>query len=159
MDIIGISAINEAPELSSNDMLHIIRSNEYSFLLSYKEKAKELSDVFQDASIVNSLMKEINTLTSQLKTISSSILTRSSAKSTYVLKDIFEAQKSQLLTYDEMQTIIAKYVTDDDMKNKAAQARAESHKLADEMTDFAGAAMVGINQSNASFAPVSAAAP
>ena len=151
MNIENISQLNEVSPLSASDMLHIIRSNEYSILLSYKEKAKELSDVFQDATLINSLMKDLNSLTSQLKNISSSMLTRASAKSTYVMKDIFEAQKEQLLTYSNMNSIISKYVTDDDMKNKAAQARAEAHKLADEMTDFAGAAMVGINQSNASY--------
>lgn len=151
MNIENVSQLNEVPALSASDMIHIIRNNEYALFLSYKEKAKEMKDVYQDISILNTFKSSIDSLMSQLRSVSSSMLTRSEAKSIYVLKDVFESQKNQLLTHDNMNSIISKYVTDDDMKNKAAQARAEAQKLADEMTDFAGAAMVGINQSNAQY--------
>lgn len=151
MDIENVSQLNEVSTLSASDMLHAIRSNEYSLYLSYKEKAKRLTDVYQDASILNTFKNSIDSLMSQLSSVSSSMLTRSAAKSTYVLKDVFESQKNKLLTYDSMNSIVSKYVTDDDMKNRAAQVRAEAQKLADEMTDFTGAAMVGINQSNAQY--------
>lgn len=154
INVENVSKLNEVTSLSAFDMIHIFRSNNYAILLSYKEKAKEMTDVFQDPAILNTLKSEIDSAMTQLRSVSSSMLTRSEAKSTYVLKDIFESQKNQLLTYDNMNSIVSKYVTTDDMMDRAAQVRAEVQKMADEMTDFTGAAKVGINQSNATYQAV-----
>lgn len=148
---IDVSFLPQTFSIETGDFLHIFRANEYSMLLSYKSSAMHLLEVFQNASILSRLKSELEAAQQELATISSTMLLRSEAKTTYASLETLQSKKEQLLTNSSMDTIVSKYVTEDDMKNKAAQARTEAHKLADEITDFTGAAMVGINQSNSSY--------
>lgn len=150
MIIENISKLDSVNALSSNDMLHILKNSEYS-LLSYKEQAKELTDIYQDVSILKKLKDELNSLTAELNRVSSSILTKTEANSKYATKELYESKKEELLTHSMMDSMISKYVTDDIKDSKAYDLFADCKKLAEEMTDFAGAGMVGINQSNAQY--------
>ena len=151
MEIDSITQLNEISSVVDSDSFHILRSNEYSIFLSYREQARRFKDIYQDVSIIDSFKKEITALVQELKEISSSMLTRSAANSTYATLDYFNAKKEQLLTESTMASLISKYVTKNDALSKAGELRAEARKLADEMTDFGAAAMVGINQSTSQY--------
>ena len=151
MTTTDVSYLSNLFSVLNTDNIHVFRAEEYGSILSYRAYTKNLQNVFQDSSILDTIKNEIDTMMNELKTLSSSMLTKTEAKATYVLSDKLNSEKESLLTFSEMNSTISKYVDEDALNNKAAQLRAEANKLADEMTDFVGAAMVGINQSNSQY--------
>jgi len=151
MSAIDISQVASTSFILTSDYCHIVRNNDYSVGLSYKSLVENFSELYGGKSALSSFDSEITSLLNELSDLSSTMITKSEANSVYVSKDALNAKKDQLLTYDTMTTIVSKYVTEDDAKNRAAQVRAEAQQFADEIIDFAAAAMVGVNQSTASY--------
>lgn len=151
MKVFDINALNTTDSVLSSDFIHIFRLNDYSMLLSYKEKINNITNKYQDISIIKSLQNELSTLMTQLNSLSNTLLTQSFATLNYSSLESLDAQKNQLLSKNLMDELMSKYINETDMENKAYQIKTEAQKLADEITDYVGAAMVGINQSNASY--------
>lgn len=157
MDIIDLKDIEELPFLEESDLFHTMRMSENSVLLSYRVLGEKFKDIFQSVELLAKLNNEINALLEELNEVSSSMIKRNEAKELYASKDTFSVRKEKLLTKSNMDSIVSKYVTDDDMNSYSEQVITEAHKFADEITDFVGAAMVGINQTGSIAAPVEGA--
>lgn len=151
--MIDISDIYKLEDISypienDNNVL-ILRKNEFDSILSYKSKAKQLSSLYDTAAALKALEDRMNSVYSKMAALSAKFIAIEKTKSKYALESTLENDRPALLTYDNMESLISRYATDENMEDYAAQARKEANRLADEMTDFAAAAMVGINQSGA----------
>lgn len=154
MDITGIQQLNSisSPILSS-DQLHVFKANEYNAVLSYRVNSAALENHFYPIKEINDAIQSLKEKLSSLSQLSSTMLTQTLAKQTYASNDMLNNKKTLLLTNSEMEALINKYPTQDIMDSKANELYADARRLADEMTDFTGAAMVGINQSSVAAAP------
>ena len=98
MKVFDINALNTTDSVLSSDFIHIFRLNDYSMLLSYKEKINNITNKYQNVSIIKSLQDELSTLMTQLNSISSTLLTQSFATLNYSSLESLDAQKNQLLS-------------------------------------------------------------
>ena len=149
MDIEDFSNVSKQNNVATSNYTFVIRNNEYQIPMSYRGSVSVFSNLFFKPSLLEDMLKEINAVKKTLSDLSGTFETRTHADSIYIKKTAIEAKLPALLTNSMMESLTAQYATADMMKKKAADARAQAHKAADEMTDFTGAAMVGINQSQA----------
>lgn len=154
MTISDVEKLTDISNIENSDFLHIFRKDEWQKnLLSYKNKSISLSTVFSSAAELNALKQKILSISSDFMALSAKFITKNEVNSTYVSKETLENTTPSLLKYDYMESLTANYVTGEKAIRNAAECRKEANKLADEMTDYVGAAMVGINQSGINSEP------
>ena len=134
--------------IAKSDNLHFLRMKD-EMLLSNKGKASMLCAFYEDATILPKLKTKIDQIKLSVDTLFEKFATKQLVDTLYTSKETLENTIPVFLTHDNMDDMIAKYATEDMLGEKGAEARKEANRLADEMTDFAGAAMVGINQGGA----------
>ena len=149
-DVVKIENIETATNLLSSDFMHVLCTDGAdSMLLSYKSKIANLDSFLVKKEEIVKLQTLLNELKTRLKTFVKNFSTKAQIDSTYVSKEQKENAVPSFLTVQNFNQILEKYVTDLDLRDKENLDRKESTKMYDEMTDFAGAAMIGIGQSSA----------
>ena len=146
MIITDIQNLTQTNSTLTGDFVHIFRNNEYGFLLSYKSNESRFTTLFDSTALASALEERIKAVKSKMDSLSAKFITKEVTDETYISKEKIELDKPGFLTQDKMESIVSKYPTKDTLKNYEAQSRQEANRLADETTDFAAAAMVGINQ-------------
>ena len=149
MNETDLSNIDETNSIAMSDSIHSLRKNDYSVLLSSKSVANALVSVFSSAEQGKELQRRIASIKDKYDKLASSFITKKEVDSTYVSKETLEAVLPSLLTRKQMESLLKKYVSQNDLDKCKGDAEKLAQKLADEMTDFVGAAMVGINSSGA----------
>lgn len=142
-DIQNLQTVN----VEGNDFSQIFRKNEFDLTLSYKYGVNALKKLFVNADTVNDLKQKIENLSANFQILVEKFATKEEVDKSYIKKETLEARKPSFLTNSGMENLLSKYTTEDKMTEKEKNVRKEANRLADEMTDFIGAAMVGINQS------------
>lgn len=153
MEIVNVSMLEQIYDILSSDQFHLIRQNDYSVLASYRSQAANLGDVFISVSAVNALKDRLDATMNELATLSNSMLMRTEGDGLYMKTETIDAKTPALVTNSSLATTLSKYPKQETLNAKQQELYAEARRLADEMTDFTGAAMVGINQSNATYQP------
>ena len=149
-DKIGLERLEMVANLLSNDFVHIAREDEVNpVLLSYKSKIVSLDSLIVKNEEFNALRNSLNSLKARLETFVENFAKKQQVDAAYTSKEQKENVTPSFLTVQNFEQILEKYVTDLDLRDKENLDRKEATKMYDEMTDFAGAAMVGINQSQA----------
>ena len=149
ISIVDIQSLTELTgTVLGTDLLHILREDD-GLLMSNKEKASLFaSSLFEAPAKLSAIKERLESLKASAEVLFNHTFdTKSHVDSTYVSKTTLENTTPSLLAYSEMDNLISKYVDEDNLTEKGASVRQEAIRLADEMTDFAGAAVVGINQS------------
>lgn len=147
MNVLDVAKLTNLINIEESDFIHVVRKNEFGSILSYKSETISLSSTFSTASEIQELRKKIEEIKSNFEALSASFITKAETDKKYVSKETMDNTTPSLLTYSNMESLTANYATTDKANAKAADARKEANRLADEMTDFTAAAMVGINQS------------
>lgn len=139
---------NLSSAVLSTDLIHALKINESnSVLLSYKAFPNALSSVFESTSLLKTIEDKIIAIKLSADALFRKFPTKQWTDNAIASKETLNNITPSLLTYDAMNSMLEKYVNETNLKEKGATARQEALKLADEMTDFVGAALVGINQS------------
>lgn len=147
MNIDNINIINELnSNLTNSDNLHILRDYK-EILLSYKGKSILLTDIFESLSNIKNIQSKLSSIEISANAFFDKFITKSEVDEMFTSKTVMNNITPSLLTYAEMDNLLSKYVNENNLIEKGADAAQEAIRLADEMTDFAGAAVVGINQS------------
>lgn len=149
-NIISFNELNSITNISTSDKMHLIRSDEniLSLLLSYKSNVNLLSSFYLLASNLNNSITTINNLINNTaKNLSNDYVLKSTIDSTYIKQIVVDNFKTKLLTRTQLDSILEKYPNAQEINKLAHDVKEYSYKLQEEMTDFAGAAMIGIGQS------------
>lgn len=149
MNVENLIDLPETYSALTSDFVHVLQKNDYQALLSYRSSQTGLTSIFASATFASELENRIKTVKNNMDALSAKFITKDSTKANYISKEKISLDTPGFLTQDKMESIISKYPTQYTIDNYASQAKQEANKLADEASDFAAAAMVGINQSGA----------
>ena len=149
MNVEDILDLPETYSALTSDFIHVLQKSDYQTLLSYKSSQSKLTSIFSSATTAAELENRIQRVKTNMDSLSAKFITKDYTKANYISKEKIDLDTPGFLTQDRLESTISKYPTNITMSNYAAQARQEANKLADEASDFAAAAMVGINQSGA----------
>lgn len=153
--VVNIQNIGFPPyPILSSDFLHLLRKTDGSIVLSEKAQTISFSSFFETSDKLKAIEEKLKAIEIASNQLSAKFVTKSFVDSTYVSKEMLENTTPAFLTYETMESLLNKYVTENNLKEKGASARQDALRMADEMTDFVGAAMVGINQSGSSSSEV-----
>ena len=133
-------------EVQLEDRFHAMRIDESNVLLSYKTKFNELSACYLMAHDLNESIAKVSDLFTKTVLLSTNYVLKKTIDETYARKDTLENKKPGLLTRSQMDALIAKYATPNDVAEKTGAVKEYAYKLQEEMTDLIGAALIGICQ-------------
>ena len=150
MEATNIQSLTETQKTENSDYLLFFAENEYKELLSKKSVAPSLSSFYLPKSKTNffseieAFMLSARTAYNSLTSFAATFATKEYSDGKYGTRQRIENKIPSFLDTDTKDSIIAKYVSRDKVEAAGAQAREAAHQYADEMTDFAAAAMVGV---------------
>lgn len=157
MELLDIGNLTQTYLTYQGDYIHVLRDNEYKSTMSYKSEENKLLKFFESTDSAIELQNRIEAVKNKLYSLSAKFATKEAVEGTYMLKDKMNLDIPGFLTQEKMESVVSKYTTKYKLANYSAQARQEANRLADEASDFAAAAMVGINQMGGGEGDVSAA--
>ena len=145
---INVDQVQETNSCGYSDFWHILRESSEGISLSYKNKLNSLlNHDYVQASKIDDVKSEADKIETAIDDLLKKFIDRSTMESKYAKKTYLNNKLPLLLTNTEMNSILENYVNDNEISSKAAQLEEYANKLAEEMTDFGGAALVGIYQS------------
>ena len=148
MNAADISTLNNLTTLTGNDFFHVLKDGSYGFLFSNKSKLNTILNLYNTSATttkINNLLTRISSIETKVNLLVNRFETKETLDSTYISKESVSSAIESFLTKDTMDSLISNLVKRNDTREKEELAKKEARKMADEMTDFIGAAMVGIN--------------
>ena len=136
------------------DSVLLYNYNEYKDLLAKKTTLSRFSSLYPLRSSINvfsnisSLVADVETKLNNLNSTAANYAIKTESDSKFGKKKTIENKTPSFLTTEKKDAMLSKIVNIDDVKTAGAEARALANQLADEITDFVAAAMVGIRMSD-----------
>lgn len=153
ISINGITNLQTLENISESDKLLVLRNDSYTnqlFSLIGTVAMIPNSFLFRTnskyAGKIESLKAQVDKAVEDLKAISSDFAKKDDVSSTYAKKTAIDNSRPSWLSETTKEQILANYAVKNDILADSAEARRIASQYADEMTDFAAAAMVGILQ-------------
>ena len=128
------------------DYTHVLRLDTNKIFLSNKSIANSLTTVFSSTEEANSILARISAIKTKYDSLSAIFIDKKETEKSYVSKDTLESTLPSILNSTELDSDIEQHANQDNLNAKNSLATKETNALAIEMTDYVGAAMVGINQ-------------
>lgn len=142
----SLNNVENTSVIDNKTQFHSLRIED-GVLLSHKSSVATLSGMFLNRTYAESIKQKVKIFKQEIDDFVKSIPLASDIDKKYATKKSLENRKPTLLTQDTLESIISKFATVNDVREKTAAAFDEAHKIAGEMEDFIGAAYIGIFQS------------